>query len=58
VTLQTDDRALIYATYSGIFFAPASVAERVQAGDEVVDPSEYYFRVAPLFETSAERTNG
>lgn len=53
-TLQTDDGALIYATYSGVFFAPASVAERVQAGDEV-DPSEYYFRVAPLFETSAER---
>jgi steroid delta-isomerase-like uncharacterized protein len=54
VTLQTEDGALIYAKYLGVFSAPAPVLERVQRGDKV-DSSEYYFRVAPLFETGAEK---
>jgi hypothetical protein len=28
--------------------------KRLSAG-EAVDPSEYYFRIAPLFETASER---
>jgi steroid delta-isomerase-like uncharacterized protein len=54
VTLQTDDGALIYAKYLGVFSAQASVLERIQNGDEV-EPSEYYFRVTPMFETASAR---
>ena len=48
VTLQTDDDALIYMTYRGFRHGPAEVMARLNKG-EAVDPSEYYFRVAPFF---------
>jgi hypothetical protein len=54
VTLETDDGALIYMTYRGIRTGPAEVIERVNRG-EPVDPSEYYFRTAPWFETGSEK---
>ncbi len=53
-TLKTDDDALIYMTYRGYRHGPAEVMERLNKG-EAVDPSEYYFRVAPFFETGAEK---
>ena len=54
IMLRTDDGALIYAQYPGIFHADPGVFERLAAGVEV-DPAEYYFRVAPLFETAAPK---
>lgn len=54
LTLQTDDAALIYMTYRGMRHGPAAVIDRLNRG-EAVDPSEYYFRIAPLFETSADK---
>jgi hypothetical protein len=54
LTLQTDDDALIYMTYRGFRHGPAEVMKRLNKGEEV-DPSEYYFRVAPFFETGAEK---
>ncbi len=54
LTMQTDDSELIYMTYRGIRHGPADVIERVNRGDPV-DPSEYYFRTAPFFETGAEK---
>ena len=54
VTLKTDDDALIYMTYRGFRHGPAEVMERLNKG-EAVDASEYYFRVAPFFETGAEK---
>ena len=54
IMLRTDDGALIYAQYPGIFHAGAAVFGRLAAGDQV-DPAEYYFRVAPLFETAAPK---
>ena len=54
VTLKTDDDALIYMTYGGRRHGPKEVMARMAAGEEV-DPSEYYFRIAPRFETSAEK---
>ena len=54
ITLRTDDGALIYAHYPGLFHAEAGVTERLFRG-EAVDPSEYYFRTAPLFETASEK---
>ncbi len=54
VTLETDDGALIFMTYRGFRHGPAEVMARLNKGEDV-DPSEYYFRVAPLFETGAEK---
>jgi len=50
--LQTDDGALINMTYKGFRHGPAAILERLNRG-ETVDPSEYYFRTVPFFETAA-----
>jgi steroid delta-isomerase-like uncharacterized protein len=52
ITLRTDDGHLIYAHYQGLFHAAPGVMERVLRG-EAIEPSEYYFRTAPFFETSS-----
>ena len=54
ITLRTDDGALIYAYYPGLFHAAPGVMDRLLRG-EPVDPSEYYFRTAPMFETASEK---
>jgi steroid delta-isomerase-like uncharacterized protein len=54
VTLRTDDDALIYASYAGVFDGAPDVLQRLTAG-ETVDESAYYFRTAPLFETASPR---
>jgi hypothetical protein len=54
ITLRTDDGQLIYANYPGLFHGAPEVLARLARG-EAVDPSEYYFRVAPLFETASEK---
>ena len=54
LTLKTDDGALIGMTYAGIRHGPPAVIERLGRG-EAVDPSEYYFRTVPLFETGAAK---
>ncbi len=54
ITLRTDDGALIYAHYPGLFHAAPGVMDGLLRG-ETVDPSEYYFRTAPMFETAAEK---
>src|SRR5271163_471832 len=51
VVLKTHDDALIAMTYRGLRHGPADVIERVERG-EVVDPTAYYFRINPLFETA------
>ena len=52
LVLQTTDGALIGMTYRGIRHGPADVVQRMERG-EAVDPASYYFRINPLFETSA-----
>jgi hypothetical protein len=54
VTLETDDHALIYMTFQGLRHGPSEVFAAIGRG-EVVDPTSYYFRTLPRFETSAER---
>ena len=54
ITLCTDDDALVYAHYNGVLHAPADVIGRLRGG-EPVDPGEYYFRVAPFFETASAK---
>lgn len=52
-TLRTHDGALVYMVYRGVRHGPPEVIARLNAG-EAVDPSSYYFRIAPFFETGAE----
>ncbi len=54
ITLEAEHGDLIYMTYHGVRHGPEAVMKRLSAG-EAVDPSEYYFRIAPLFETASER---
>jgi len=50
LVLKTKDDALICMTYQGVRHGPPDVVERIEKG-EVVDPTSYYFRINPLFET-------
>ena len=52
LVLKTFDDALIGTTYRGIRHGAPDVIARVEKG-EGVDPGDYYFRIAPLFETAA-----
>ncbi|HPE61300.1 MAG TPA: DUF3237 domain-containing protein [Thiolinea sp.] len=52
-TLRTDDDALIFIINRGFRTGRPEVLARIMAG-EPVEPSEYYFRAAPVFETGAE----
>lgn len=54
IMLRTHDGDLIYAYYSGLFHGEPGVLQRLMRGEDV-DPSEYYFRVAPLFETASKK---
>jgi hypothetical protein len=53
-TLRTDDGALINMVYRGVRHGPTAVIDRLNRG-EPVEPTEYYFRTAPFFETSAAK---
>jgi hypothetical protein len=53
---RTHDGALVYVTYSGRSVVPEAVAREFRdpkAGD--VEPSRYYIRIAPVFETGDAR---
>lgn len=51
-TLETDDGALVYVRNVGLRHGPPQVLARLSAG-EPVDPSLYYMRTTPSFETGA-----
>ena len=53
IVLETDDQQMIYMHWKGLRHGPKDVIHRLNRG-EVVDPSSYYFRTTPYFETSAE----
>lgn len=52
LVLKTKDDALVAMTYRGVRYGPAEVIKRMEMG-EAVDPSSYYFRINPMFETAA-----
>jgi hypothetical protein len=54
LVLRTTDGALIVMTYQVLRHGPPSVLEKLDRG-EAVDPTSYYFRMIPLFETSAPK---
>ena len=51
-TLETSDGALIYVSNRGYRHGPKNVIDRLARGEDV-DPSLYYMRTTPWFETSA-----
>jgi len=50
ITLETDDGALIHLTSFGLRHGPPDVIAAIARG-ETVDPSTYYFRTTPRFDT-------
>ena len=52
--IRTPEDALIYVRNAGVRHGPPEVLARIARG-EVVDPSEYYFRSTPRFETGDRR---
>jgi hypothetical protein len=54
IVLKTDDDAVITMPYTGIRQGPKEVLDRIARG-EVVKATDYYFRIAATFETSAEQ---
>jgi hypothetical protein len=54
LVLRTTDGALIVMTYQCLRAGPSSVIEKLDKG-EAVDPTSYYFRMNPMFETSAAK---
>ena len=54
LVLKTFDDALISMIYRGLRHGAPDVIARVEKG-EAVDPADYYFRIAPFFETAAPR---
>jgi len=53
-TLETSDGALIYVRNHGYRHGPADVLKKLSSGEDV-DPSLYYMRTTPLFETGDQR---
>lgn len=54
LTLRTQDEHLVYMSYRGMQHGPEWVMERLAKGERV-DPSEYYFRTTPYFETASDK---
>lgn len=53
-TLETDDGALIYVRNHGYRHGPDEIIQKLARGENV-DPSLYYMRTTPLFETGDRR---
>jgi hypothetical protein len=51
LTLETDDGALIHMSSFGLRHGPPEVISAIARGERV-DPSTYYFRTTPRFETA------
>jgi len=54
-TIKTDDNALIYCSYFGRLVMPPEMLEMPIEDRHQVDPTKYYMRTAPLFETASKR---
>ena len=56
LVIQTEDGATIYCTYTGFLNADEETYKLIKAGKGYqVDPSKYYFRTNPIFETSSPK---
>ena len=52
--LKTTDGALIVMTYQCLRAGPPEIIEKLDKG-ESVDPTTYYFRMNPMFETASKK---
>ena len=57
LTLRTHDEALVHMAYGGRWITPPELRADMAdpAKRHLVDPSRYYFRTNPLFETGAQQ---
>jgi hypothetical protein len=57
LAFQADDDSLVYMTYAGRLHAPPEVLGALGSPDYdgSIDPAEYYFRIAPVFETASQK---
>ena len=53
LVMQAEDGDLIAMTYLGVRHGPKEVLERIARGENV-NPSEYYMRATPYFETASQ----
>ena len=55
--LETDDGAMIYTYYSGRLVVPSALLPlwRDRRASANIDPAQYYFRIAPVYETGSEK---
>jgi hypothetical protein len=55
VVLKTEDDAIIHMSYGGRIIIPTEILGDIRDPDRrhLVDPSRYYFRTTPVFETGA-----
>jgi hypothetical protein len=54
LVMKTDDDALIAMTYLGVRHGPKEVLDRIARGEKV-NPTEYYMRATPYYETASEK---
>jgi uncharacterized protein DUF3237 len=54
LVMETDDGVLIGMTYLGVRHGPKEVLDRIARGENV-NPSEYYMRATPYYETASEK---
>ena len=54
LVLKTTDGALIVMTYQCLRHGPPDIMEKLDKG-EPIDPTTYYFRMNPMFETSSPK---
>src|SRR4026207_301712 len=54
LVMQTDDDGLIAMTYLGMRHGPKEVLDRIGRGEKV-NPTEYYMRATPYYETASQK---
>ena len=52
--IRTNDGSRIYMYHHGVVYAKSDVLQRLRE-NKPVDPSEYYFRTTPYFETTSKK---
>lgn len=52
--VRLDDDSLLYITASGVVAMSEAVFGRITSGEDV-DPSEYYMRILPRFQTGSQK---
>jgi len=58
LVIRTDDSSTVYCTYAGYLHTNTATYKLIKAGKGFqIDPSRYYFRTNPIFETDSAKYN-